>query len=397
MKKYRILQIHNFYQIPGGEDVVVRNEKRLLEEHEHQVYTYYRTNKELQERGIFGKLLLPFTAVYSFRTKREVERMIRENGIDIVHVHNTLTMVSPSVFYAAFKCKVPVVQTLHNFRMLCPAGSFFRDNVICEECVARGMGCAIRHKCYRNSTLQTIVSAAILKIHRMLGTYRKVNFICLTEFNRNKLLDSLDTRRRTVDPARVYIKPNFTFAEGIVPSESKVEEEYFLFAGRVEALKGIDIAIRAFEQLPDEMLYVAGSGPMMEEMQEYVKAHNMQNVKFLGYLQKDEMSERFYHAKAVIMTSQCYEAFAMTIAEAYSYGVPVIAGRVGNMDGMVKNGVTGVKFTYNSAEDLAEKVREFNKMDLGVLKENAREFYETRLRPEDNYQKLMEIYEDISK
>lgn len=397
MKKYRILQIHNFYQIPGGEDVVVRNEKRLLEEHGHQVFTYYRTNKELQEKGLLGKLLVPFTAVYSFRTKREVEQMIRENHIDIVHVHNTLTMVSPSVFYAAFKCKVPVVQTLHNFRMLCPAGSFFRDNVICEECVEHGMGCAIRHKCYRNSTLQTIVSAAILKIHRMLGTYRKVNFICLTEFNRNKLLESLDTRRKTVDPARVFIKPNFTFAEGIVPSEPKTEKEYFLFAGRVEALKGIDIAIRAFEQLPDEMLYVAGSGPMMDEMQTYVKEHHMQNVKFLGYLQKDEMSKKFYHAKAVIMTSQCYEAFAMTIAEAYSYGVPVIAGRVGNMDGMVKNGVTGVKFTYNSADDLAKKVREFNTMDLAVLKENAREFYETRLRPEDNYQKLMEIYEDISK
>lgn len=397
MKKYRILQIHNFYQIPGGEDVVVRNEKRLLEEHGHQVFTYYRTNKELQEKGLLGKLLVPFTAVYSFRTKREVEQMIRENHIDIVHVHNTLTMVSPSVFYAAFKCKVPVVQTLHNFRMLCPAGSFFRDNVICEECVEHGMGCAIRHKCYRNSTLQTIVSAAILKIHRMLGTYRKVNFICLTEFNRNKLLESLDTRRRTVDPARVFIKPNFTFAEGIVPSEPKTEKEYFLFAGRVEALKGIDIAIRAFEQLPDEMLYVAGSGPMMDEMQTYVEEHHMQNVKFLGYLQKDEMSKKFYHAKAVIMTSQCYEAFAMTIAEAYSYGVPVIAGRVGNMDGMVKNGVTGVKFTYNSADDLAKKVREFNTMDLAALKENAREFYETRLRPEDNYQKLMEIYEDISK
>lgn len=397
MKKYRILQIHNFYQIPGGEDVVVRNEKRLLEEHGHQVFTYYRSNAELQERGILGKLFLPFMAVYSFRTKREVEQMIRENQIDIVHVHNTLTMVSPSVFYAAFKCKVPVVQTLHNFRMLCPAGSFFRDNVICEECVEHGMGCAIRHKCYRNSTVQTIVSAAILKIHRMLGTYRKVNFICLTEFNRDKLLDSLDTRRKTVDPARVYIKPNFTFAEGIVPSESKADEEYFLFAGRVEALKGIDIAIRAFEQLPNEMLYVAGSGPMMEEMQAYVREHGMQNVKFLGYLQKEEMSEKFYNAKAVIMTSQCYEAFAMTIAEAYSYGVPVIAGRVGNMDGMVKNGVTGVKFTYNSAEDLAEKVREFNNMDLSVLKENAREFYETRLRPEDNYQKLIKIYEDISK
>lgn len=396
MKKYRILQIHNFYQIPGGEDVVVRNEKRLLEEHGHKVYTYYRTNKELSEKGIWGKLLLPFTAVYSFRTVREVKHLIKENKIDIVHVHNTLTMVSPSVFYAAFQCNVPVVQTLHNFRMLCPAGSFFRDSVICEECVKKGMGCAIRHKCYRNSILQTTVSAAILKIHRMLGTYRKVNFICLTEFNRNKLLESLETRKH-VEPSRVYIKPNFTFAEGIVPNETKADEEYFLFAGRVEALKGIDIAIRAFEQLPNEKLYVAGNGPMMDEMQAYVREHGIENVKFLGYLQKEEMSEKFYNAKAVIMTSQCYEAFAMTIAEAYSYGVPVIAGKVGNMDGMVKNGVTGVKFTYNSADDLAAKVCEFNKLDLAVLKENAREFYETRLRPEDNYQKLMEIYEDISK
>lgn len=399
MKKYRILQIHNFYQIPGGEDVVVRNEKRLLEEHGHQVITYYRSNKELQEKGIVGKLMLPFTAVYSFQTKREVKKLIKENKIDIVHVHNTLTMVSPSVFYAAFECGVPVVQTLHNFRMLCPAGSFFRDNVICEECVEHGMGCAVRHKCYRNSTLQTIVSAAILKIHRALGTYRRVNFICLTEFNRNKLLSSLEMTHKALDSKRVFIKPNFTFAEGISPSDIKeeVEEEYFLFAGRVEALKGIDIAIKAFEQLPDEMLYVAGSGPMMDEMQAYVKDHNMHNVKFLGYLQKDEMSDRFYHAKAVVMTSQCYEAFAMTIAEAYSYGVPVIAGRVGNMDGMVKNGVTGVKFTYNSAEDLAQKVRDFNEMDLLQLKRNAREFYETRLRPEDNYQKLMKIYEEISK
>lgn len=395
MKNYHILQVHNFYQIPGGEDVVVRNEKRLLEEHGHKVYTYYRSNSELREKGLIGKLLLPFTAVYSFKTAREVKRIIRENKIDIVHVHNTLTMVSPSVFYAANRCGVPVVQTLHNFRMLCPAGSFFRDNVICEECIKGGMKCAVRHKCYRGSTAQTIVSAAILQIHRLLGTYHKVNFICLTEFNRDKLLNSL--KKQIVNPDRVYIKPNFTFAEGIVPGEGGGKEDYFLFAGRVEALKGVDIAIKAFEKLPEEQLFIAGRGPMMEEMQTYVREHHMKNVQFLGYLQKEEMSERFYHAKAVIMTSQCYEAFAMTIAEAYSYGVPVIAGRVGNMDGMVQEGKTGVKFTYNSADDLAKQVRAFNRMDLAELKENARSFYETRLRPEDNYRMLMEIYEDISK
>ena len=273
MKNYRILQIHNFYQIPGGEDVVVRNEKRLLEEHGHKVYTYYRSNSELAKKGIVGKLFLPFTAVFSLKTYREVKKLIRENQIDIVHVHNTLTMVSPSVFYAAFRCKVPVVQTLHNFRMLCPAGSFFRDNVICEECVQHGMGCAIRHKCYRNSKLQSFVSAAILQIHRFVGTYRRVNFICLTEFNRKKLLESLDTKKEIVNPERVYIKPNFTFAEEIVPNEVRSDEEYFLFAGRVEALKGIDIAVGAFEKLPDKKLYVAGNGPMMEEMQRAIREH----------------------------------------------------------------------------------------------------------------------------
>mgnify|MGYP000148099158 FL=1 len=392
MKQYRILQVHNFYQIPGGEDVVVRNEKRLLEEHGHKVYTYYRSNAELKEGGKFSKLCVPFTAIYSFKTVQEVKKLIKEYQIDIVHVHNTLTMVSPSVFYAAFRCHVPIVQTLHNFRMLCPAGSFFRDNVICEECVQGGLKCAVKHKCYRNSKLQSFVSAAVLKVHRVLGTYRKVNFICLTEFNRNKLLALGDI----VDAKKIFIKPNFTFAEGIEPSNVPEQEEYYLFAGRVEALKGVDIAIKAFEQIPDRKLYIAGTGPMMDEMQAYVKEHNIQNVKFLGYLQKEDMTEKFYHAKAVIMTSQCYEAFAMTIAEAYSYGVPVIAGRVGNMEGMVQEGVTGVKFTYNSSSDLAEKVKEFEKLDRVTLKENAREFYQERLRPEDNYQKLMEIYESIS-
>lgn len=139
MKQYRILQVHNFYRIPGGEDVVVRNEKKLLEEHGHRVYTYYRSNKELEKKSIIGKLVLPFTSVYSFKTMREVKKLIKDHHIDIVHVHNTLTMVSPSVFYAAFACKVPVVQTLHNFRMLCPAGHFsevmlFAKNVLRRVC-----------------------------------------------------------------------------------------------------------------------------------------------------------------------------------------------------------------------------------------------------------------------
>lgn len=412
MRQYRILQVHNFYQIPGGEDVVVRNEKRLLEEHGHKVYTYYRSNEELRKMGLPGKLRLPFTAVYSLKTKREVQKLIKEHQIDVVHVHNTLTVVSPSVFYAAFRCNVPVVQTLHNFRMLCPAGSFFRDNRVCEECVTGGLSCAVKHRCYRNSKAQSLVSAAVLKLHRILGTYKKVNFICLTEFNREKLLQMPGL----VDEKKVYIKPNFTFQEAAAgekpedagtaehmgeagnagKTESFAGEEYYLFVGRIEALKGVEVALKAFELLPERKLYLAGDGDLSEEMKAYVREHNMKNIRFLGRLEKEDMADCYRHAKALIMTSQCYETFGMTAAEAYSYGVPVIAGKIGNLDGMVEEGVTGVKFQYDFPEDLAEKVEAFEQLDRSSLSRNAKAFYEARMLPEDNYRKLMEIYEDIS-
>ena len=393
-KKLRILQVHNAYQIPGGEDVVVANEKKLLEMNGNEVFSYSRNNDELKTMNAFQKLLIPFTAVYSFKTYREVKKLIRENKIDIVHVHNTLMVVCPSVFYAAFHCHVPVVQTLHNFRMLCPAGSYFRGDRICEECSEKGLQCSLKYGCYRGSKAQTFVSAAILKIHRMLGTYRKVNFICLTEFNREKLSRLNEGGKQIVDMKKVYIKPNFTFQEGI-SGEVQKAGDYFLVVGRVEALKGIDVVVKAFEKIPDQKLIVAGDGPMMAEMKAYIKDHNMSNVKFAGYLDKAKVQEKYRGAKAVIMASQCYEAFAMTIAEAYSNAVPVIAGNVGNLANMVEEGVTGIKFVYDSPDDLAAKILKYNTMDIAKMKQNAKTFYEKRLKPEDNYRILEEIYHKI--
>lgn len=393
-EKLRILQVHNGYQIPGGEDVVAANEKRLLEMNGHKVASYSRNNTELNGIKPLRKFLLPFTAVYSLKTYREVKRIIREEKIDLVHVHNTLMMVSPSVFYAAFHCHVPVVQTLHNFRMLCPAGSFFRGDRICEECAEHGLQCSLKYNCYRGSKAETFVSAAILKIHRMLGTYHKVNFICLTEFNKEKLSQLNKSGREVIDLNKVYIKPNFTFQDD-ENFESSRNLDYFLFVGRVEALKGIDVLIQAFEQMPDQRLVVAGDGPLMGQMKEYIKAHDMKNVEFAGYLSKPQLQEKYRKARAVIMSSQCYEAFAMTIAEAYSYGVPVIAGDIGNLRNMVEEKSTGIRFRYDSPEDLVQKVRQYNVMDIEEMKKNARLFYENRLRPEDNYRILEKIYYDI--
>ena len=188
-RKQNILIVHNYYQIPGGEDTVVANEKKMLEDHGHKVILYTRNNSELKEMSKFQKLKLPFTTIFNPRTYKDIKRIIRKENIDVVHVHNTLNLVSPAVYYAALSCKLPVVQTVHNFRLLCPGATFYRDGHICEDCVHHGLKCAIKHNCYRGSKAQTLVCVVNTWIHRMTGVYGKINYICLTEFNKQKLLE----------------------------------------------------------------------------------------------------------------------------------------------------------------------------------------------------------------
>lgn len=211
-EKQKVLIVHNYYQIPGGEDTVVANEKRLLEENGHEVILYSRNNSELKDMSRFQKLLLPITTVFNPRTYREIKKVIQEKQIDIVHVHNTLNIISPSVYYVGLKCKTPVVQTIHNFRLLCPGATFYRDGHICEDCIEYGLMCAVKHGCYRGSKIQTLACVISTKFHRLTGVYRKINYICLTEFNKEKLLQlNRPGKRQIIDPSKVFIKPNFTF------------------------------------------------------------------------------------------------------------------------------------------------------------------------------------------
>lgn len=209
-KKDKVLIIHNYYQIPGGEDTVVANEKKLLESNGHEVILYTRNNNEIKSMGMLRKLLLPFATIYNPRSARDVKKIIREQNIDIVHVHNTLNLISPSVYYAAEKCGVPVVQTVHNFRFICPGAMLYRDGNICEECVEKGLKCAVSHGCYRGSKVQTLILVISAWIHRATGIYGRMNYICLTEFNRQKLL-LINKKRRIIEPSKVFVKPNFTF------------------------------------------------------------------------------------------------------------------------------------------------------------------------------------------
>lgn len=391
IEKKNILIVHNYYQIPGGEDTVVANEKKMLEDYGHKVILYSRNNSELKNMSKLQKIMLPFTTVFNPRTYREIKRLIKEEHMNIVHVHNTLNLISPSVYYAARAMKVPVVQTIHNFRLLCPGATFYRDGHICEDCVTKGLGCAVKHSCYRGSKLQTLACVISTKVHRMTGIYGKISYICLTEFNKEKLLQlNRPGKRQIIDPRKVYIKPNFTFDSSLRLSE--LDREYYLFIGRVEKIKGLDILLNAFAELLNEEVVIAGTGSQLEEYKKLAT----DNVKFTGFLDRNELIRYLSKAKAVVVPSQWYETFGMIIVEAYAAHKPVIVGNIGNIASLVEDGITGLYFDYDSEKSLENAIHKFEQMNTKELEVNAYKKYKTEFTDEVNYSILKLIYDAVT-
>ncbi len=383
-KKYRILQVHNYYQIPGGEDAVVANEKQLLEEHGHKVFQYTRNNNELKHLSVFQKLLLPFATLFNIKTYRDIRHIIKKQDIDIVHVHNTLSLISPAVYYAAISVNTPVVQTIHNFRLLCPDATFYRDGHICEDCIAHGFRCAIHHGCYRESKLQTLACVINLCLHRKLGIYRKLNYICLTEFNKKKLLEFKQVREKNI-----YIKPNFVekTRDRIIPYKERPDQ--YIFVGRLEKLKGIDVLLRAWDLLGESApkLIICGTGPMENWCREFIKHNKLKRVELKGFVENKETRRLISYSRALILPTQCYEGFPMTIAEAYSVGTPVIGSDIGNVDSIVEEGKTGWKFRPDSPGSLLSAINRC--METRELAND--EFYK-KYDSHTNYDLLQKIY-----
>ena len=385
MRKQTVLIVHNYYQIPGGEDSVVANERKMLEEHGHKVYLYTRNNSELKTMGIIQKLKLPFTTVFNFKTYRDIKKIIKEKQIDIVHVHNTLNLISPSVYYAARVMKVPVVQTIHNFRLLCPGATFYRDGHICEDCVEYGLKCAVKHNCYRDSKIQTLACVISTKFHRMTGIYGKINYICLTEFNKQKLLNL-----KQIESEQIYVKPNFIDDKNIFISEEKRKNQ-MVFAGRLDKLKGIDILFEAWKQMGEKApkLIVCGTGPMEMWCREFVKKNSV-NIEMLGFIPNKEALKIIANSRALILPTQWYEGFPMSIVESYCVGTPVICSDLGNAGSIVAEGINGIKFKCDDVNGIIASVKRIDGLCVTTKK-----VYKNQYTQKINYNTLYSIYRQI--
>lgn len=387
LKRMNILIVHNYYQIPGGEDTVVANEKKMLEANGHKVILYSRNNKELKEMSKIKKIFLPLITIFNPRTYIEIRKLIKKENIEIVHVHNTLNLISPSVYYAALSCKVPVVQTVHNFRLLCPGATFYRDGHICEECVQHGLKCAVRYNCYRGSKIQTIACVVNTQIHRMMKIYGKIYYICLTEFNKNKLLELEQIKEK-----HVYIKPNFVNDQIEFIPESR-RDNFYIFAGRIDELKGIRMLLKAWEKMDKNAfkLIICGNGPLKKEGEKITREKNL-NVVWKGFLSNKEICSLLSKSKALILPTQWYEGFPMSIVEAYSVGTPVICSDIGNAGSIVEEGITGCKFNAKSETELIAAI----KRSSGLC-ESTYDIYKKKYTEEINYNLLIEIYMKVMK
>lgn len=376
----RVLVVHNRYQQAGGEDAVVDAEQALLRQHGHGVAYYGRHNDELAR---LSRWRAARDTVWSPRTTREIAGQIDTFRPDVIHVHNSFPLVSPSVYWAAARAGVPVVQTLHNFRLVCPQAMLLRDGRVCEDCVGHVPWRAAVHRCYRDSALQSAAVATLLQAHRALGTWQEkiTLYVALNDFCRDKLVEG------GLPAERIRIKPNFID----LPAPVLQRREGLLFVGRLSKEKGLDVLQAAVDQAsPAVRVRVVGAGSAP-----FAPADPGRGV-LLGALPPEQVYAQMASAVALVLPSIWYEAFPRTLVEAFANGLPVIASRLGALATLVEHGRTGLLFTPGDATDLARQMdwALAHPAQMAAMGDAARRHYDDHLTGAANYRILAGIYRE---
>ncbi len=400
LKPFKILVIHCRYKISGGEDSVFESECKMLADAGHSVVKYEASNKGLDENcGLPGKFLMFVNTVWNRAAYRSVRERICTLRPDVVHCHNTFPSLSPSVYYAAADEGVPVVQTLHNYRVGCLNGFLFREGGVCERCVGRipWRGCALR--CYRNSFAASSAVGTMLMFHRMIGTFSKrvSAYIALTEAGRRKFIDL------GIPAGKIHVKPNVVPGAAMkIPFAER--SNVVLCVSRLSPEKGVHVLIegwrnfvadRGFVVSGSDMpkLKIVGSGPEEASLREL--ARGIAGVEFAGQVPHDELLGEISRCKAVIQPSICYETFGLAVVEAASAGVPAIVADIGGLSSLVENGVSGILFEAGNTSGLSDALcRAF--ADPTILERMGEKAYGRYVSgfyaPEKNVRLLEKIY-----
>ena len=377
----RVLQVHNRYRFPGGEDSVVEDELELLRDRGHEVQQVIFANPDDLARSSAGLAISPWNST----SRGRVAAALRDFRPDVMHVHNTWFRATPAVFRA--KPGVPTVMSLHNFRLLCANALLFRSGAPCTDCVGKGPGRGVAHRCYRSSLVPSLAAAATISLHRAVDTWSLVDrFIVLTEFARDMHVQG------GLDASRISVRPNFAEDPGHRPQPPSSSDDV-LYVGRLSIEKGVDTVIEAWQrgQVDDLRLLVIGDGPERARLESIGAA----NVEFRGHVDREEVADLMLGARALLLPSRCFEGQPRVLLEAMGSGLPVVVSDLGGLAETVEDGRVGLLVAMDDVEAwgrIATALRDDAQVDrLGVL---ARQHYEKRHTPAMAAQNLETTYRE---
>ncbi|XWK88887.1 MAG: glycosyltransferase [Phormidium sp.] len=380
----RILSIHNNYQIRGGEDESRESEERLLREMGHEVEVYEENNDRV---ATLGSVNMTFRTIWSQESYNIVQEKLTAKACDLVHVQNFFPLISPSVYYAAKAKGVPVVQTLRNYRLLCPNALFFRNGQVCEDCMGKPIPYpGVVHSCYRENKAASAVTATMITVHRAMQTWKEQVdlYIALTEFARQKFIQG------GLPGEKIVVKPNFVYPD---PGVGEGRGGYALFVGRLSVEKGLDTLLAAWQQLKNPLpLKIVGDGPLASQVAE--AAEKIPKIEWLGRRPIAEVHALMGEAMVLIFPSKWYETFGRVAVEGFAKGTPTIAANIGAIAELVERGRTGLHFQPGNPTDLATQVEWIleHPTELAQMRQEARAQFEAKYTAQENYRRLMEIY-----
>jgi glycosyltransferase involved in cell wall biosynthesis len=383
----RILAVHNYYQQPGGEEQIFNTEAALLESYGHEVVRYTLDNDQIAE---MNSLVLAQKTLWNSAVYQDLRSLIRQKKPQIAHFHNTFPLVSPAAYYAAQDEGVAVVQTLHNYRLLCPNALFFREGRVCEDCLGKPLPLpGVIHGCYRGSRSASAAVAATISFHSLRGTWTKAvdAFIAYSRFAMDKFVEG------GLPAEKLAFKTNFLHP---APEPGAGKGGYALFVGRLSVEKGLGVMLDAWRQLGGKIpLKILGDGPMADLVQ--TAAQEMPEIEWLGRRSLEEVYDVVGDAAFLVFPSEWYETFGRVAIEAFARGTPVVASNIGAITELIEHKRTGMHFRPSDSADLAMQIEWLlaHPQDLSRMRQEARAEFEAKYTAADNYTRLMEIYDAV--
>ncbi|MBM7072034.1 glycosyltransferase family 4 protein [Shewanella sp. 202IG2-18] len=386
MKLKKILLVHNYYKEKGGEDNVYSNELSLLQSHSSSFET--RSLTLINGNSLIRNLKGLLGYIFPFISRKNNTKVIKGYcSLDLIHIHNFHFQFTPSFFESCQSLNVPVVHTLHNFRIICPTATLMYNNRLCERSLYGSTRWALSKKVYRNSFFHTFFLCRSIEYYKKKKTWNNNvdRYIALTEFAKKKYIEA------GLPAEKITVKPNFIEDPHDGIQQLNHRRKHGLFVGRLSEEKGIDVLLKAWEKV-DYPLIIVGGGPLESLVKQ--AAESTPNIHYLGFQNKEKIYPLLQDADFLIMASTWYEGFPMVLLEAFANGTPALVSNIGGMAEVVDNERLGLHFQVGDHHDLAKKANFLiaNSNIVNEYGENARQEYLKKYTPERNLELLLDIY-----